>query len=246
MKRIGTIFGMFAALLLSGASAWAQAAPATDKPVNWTTETYYFANVGQQQEMNELITALRNVVEPKDRLTLVPSQNAIVMWGPPDQLTLAKKVLSDLDKPRKTYRLTYTVRDMDDNKQIGIQHFSLIVVSGARTTLKSGSKVPIATGSTSTTNTNEINTQFTYVDIGLSIDASLDESASGVRLRTRLERSSVVEEKSMGVVQEPLIRSTVLEGTSILTQGKQAVLGSLDVPGSTRHLDVEVSLAVVP
>jgi hypothetical protein len=106
--------------------------------------------------------------------------------------------------------------------------------------------VPIATGSTSTTNTNEINTQFTYVDIGLSIDASLDESASGVRLRTRLERSSVAEEKSMGGVQEPLIRGTVLEGTSILTQGKPVSLGSLDIPGSTRHLELEVSLAVVP
>lgn len=246
MKRIRTILGVFAVSLLGGVSAWAQAAPATDKPANWTTETYYFANVGQQQEMNELITALRNLVDPKDRLTLVPSQNAIVMSGPPDQLALAKKTLGDLDRPRKTYRLTYTVRDIDDNKQVGIQHFSLIVVSGAKTTLKSGSKVPIATGSTTTSNTNETNTQFTYVDIGLSIDASLDESASGVRLRTRLERSSVAEEKSMGGIQEPLIRSTVLEGTSILTQGKQVSLGSIDIPGSTRHLELEVSLAVVP
>lgn len=246
MKHMRTILGITGTLVLTASMVWAQTAPAQIQPGSDSMETFYLANVSQANEMADVINALRNMLDPKNRLILVPSQNAIVMWGPPDQLTLAKKVLSDLDKPRKTYRLTYTVRDMDDNKQIGIQHFSLIVVSGARTTLKSGSKVPIATGSTSTTNTNEINTQFTYVDIGLSIDASLDESASGVRLRTRLERSSVVEEKSMGVVQEPLIRSTVLEGTSILTQGKQAVLGSLDIPGSTRHLDVEVSLAVVP
>ena len=246
MKRMRTILGITGTLVLTTSMVWAQSAPAQIQAGSDSMETFYLANVSQANEMADVINALRNLLDPKNRLFLVPSQNAILMWGPPDQLALAKKVLSDLDKPRKTYRLTYTVRDMDDNKQIGIQHFSLIVVSGARTTLKSGSKVPIATGSTSTTNTNEINTQFTYVDIGLSIDASLDESASGVRLRTRLERSSAAEEKTMGGVQEPLIRSTVLEGTSILTQGKQVSLGSLDIPGNTRHLDVEVSLAVVP
>ncbi len=224
MKRMRTILGITGTLVLTASMVWAQTAPAQIQAGSDSMETFYLANVSQTNEMADVINALRNMLDPKDRLILVPSQNAIVMWGPPDQLALAKKVLSDLDKPRKTYRLTYTVRDMDDNKQVGIQHFSLIVVSGARTTLKSGSKVPIATGSTSATNTNEINTQFTYVDIGLSIDASLDESASGVRLRTRLERSSVAEEKSMGGVQEPLIRSTVLEGTSILTQGKQAFI----------------------
>jgi hypothetical protein len=244
MKRMSRIFGMFVALLLSGSCAWAQTAPAGDRSGLEITDTYYFANIGQQQEMNELITAIRNLVDPKVRLNLVPSQNAIVMRGTPDQLALAKKVLSDLDRPRKTYRLTYTVRDMDDNKQIGIQHFSLIVVSGARTTLKSGSKIPIVTGSTSETNGSK--SEFTYVDVGLNIDASLDESASGVRLRTRIDRANVMEEKSISGVQTPVIRQTALEGTSILTQGKQAVLGSLDIPGSTRHLDIEVSLAVVP
>ncbi len=38
----------------------------------------------------------------------------------------------------------------------------------------------------------------------------------------------------------PVIRQTTLEGTSTLVQGKPLVLGSLDVPGSTRHQEVEV------
>ena len=244
MKRMRTIFGITGTLVLTASMVWAQTAPAQIQPGSDSMETFYLANVSQANEMADVINALRNLLDPKNRLILVPSQNAIVMWGPPDQLTLAKKVLGDLDRPRKTYRLTYTVRDMDDNKQIGIQHFSLIVVSGARTTLKNGTKVPIVTGSTSDTNGSK--SEFTFVDIGLTIDASLDESASGVRLRTRLVRSSVAEEKAIGGIQEPLIRTTEMEGTSILTQGKQVSLGSLDVPGSTRHLDVEVSLAVVP
>jgi hypothetical protein len=43
-----------------------------------------------------------------------------------------------------------------------------------------------------------------------------------------------------------VIRQTVLEGTSILTPGKQVMLGSLDVPGSTRHLEMGVVVEVVP
>ena len=245
MKCMSRILGMAAALLLSGSCAWAQTAPTGDRPGQWVTETYYFANVGQQQEMNELITAIRNLIDPNEKLSLVPSQNAIVMQGTPEHLALAKKVLSELDRPRKTYRLTYTVRDMDDNKQVGIQHFSLIVVSGARTTLKNGSKVPLAT-SVANSSANGGNTEYTYIDVGLNIDASLDESTSGVRLRTKIERSSMAEEKLIGGIQNPVIRQTVLEGTSILTQGKPAMLGSLDIPGSTRHSDVEVVLAVVP
>ena len=245
MKRMRTIVGMTLALVLAGSVAWGQTAPAQIQAGPDSTETYYLANVSQINDMNDILIALRNMLNPKDRLILVPSQNAIVMQAPTDQIAIAKKLLSELDRPRRTYRLTYTVRDLDDNKQVGIQHFSLLVVSGARTTLRNGSRVPIVTSS-SGPSANGSGSEFTFTDVGLNIDVSLDESASGVRLRTKMERSSVVEDKSIAGIQQPVIRQTVLEGTSILTQGKPAVLGSLDIPGSTRHLDVEVSLAIVP
>jgi hypothetical protein len=41
-------------------------------------------------------------------------------------------------------------------------------------------------------------------------------------------------------VQEPVIRQTVLEGTSAMKAGKPLTLGSLDVEGTTRHIDIEV------
>lgn len=45
--------------------------------------------------------------------------------------------------------------------------------------------------------------------------------------------------------QDPIVRQITLEGTSILTPGKPTILGSLDVPGTTRHLDVEVAMELV-
>ena len=85
----------------------------------------------------------------------------------------------------------------------------------------------------------------TYIDVGLNFDATLDEFANGVRLRTKVDESSVAEERSGVGPQGPVVRQTSLEGTSFLTPGKPLVLGSLDIPGSTRHQEVEVVMEAV-
>ena len=104
--------------------------------------------------------------------------------------------------------------------------------------------MPVITGSYDAGRSNS-QTQFTYLDVGLNFDATLDESVNGVRLRTKAEQSSIVEDKSNVVAQDPVLRQTVLEGTAILTPGKPLVLGSLDIPGSTRHQEVEVVMEVI-
>jgi hypothetical protein len=142
----------------------------------------------------------------------------------------------------KSYRLVWTITEMDGGKSVGTQHFAMVVVTGGRTTMKMGSKIPIATGSYSSNSSIGVQTQFQYLDVGLNIDASLDEVANGLRLRSKLEQSSVADEKLTANVREPVIRQAVMEGTSMVSLNKPVRLGSLDVPGSTRHLDIEVEL----
>jgi type II secretory pathway component GspD/PulD (secretin) len=245
MKLATGIFGMLLALPLSAPLVYAQADTEAKPGMQPDTlQTFYLTNISERGEVQEVVTALRNMLTPSAKIFLVPSQNAVLLSTTPDQLVLARKVLADLDRPRKTYRLTYTINESDAGKRIGSQHFTMVVVSGQRTTLKEGSKVPVATGSFEAGSASA-QTQFTYIDIGLNFDATLDESANGVRLRTKAEQSSIAEEKSGVGVADPIVRQTILEGTSILTPGKPLILGSLDVPGSTRHLDVEVLMEVV-
>jgi hypothetical protein len=144
-----------------------------------------------------------------------------------------------------TYRLTYTLTEMDGSKHLGTQHFSLTITSDWRDSnqLKLGSKVPIATASTKPE--NQTLTQFQYQDIGLSISARVKEFSAGVELYSKLEQSSVSEEQSTVGIKDPVIRQMVLQNTTLLTPGKPVMLGSMDVPGSTRHLDVEVVVEVV-
>jgi type II secretory pathway component GspD/PulD (secretin) len=163
------------------------------------------------------------------------------MRATPEELALAQKVINDLDRPKKAYRLTYTITDIDGGKRIGVQHFSTIVTEGQRSLVKQVSKVPVVTGSYNNTS-SQTESQVTYLDVGLIFDSMLASYGGGASLRSKVERSSVAEERSGVGPQDPVVRSTSVEGTSFLTAGKPVVLGSLDIPGSARHLDVDVMI----
>ena len=252
MKFTNGILGMSLALALIGASAFAQTTAATEvqkapavvrSNPEFVQKTFYLANVSQPNEGNEIVNAVRNLLEPQARVFFVPNQNALVVSTTPEQLAVAQKLISDLDRPKKTYRLTYTITETEGGKRIGTQHFTMVVVTGQRTVLKQGDKVPIVTGSI--TEGTSTKSQVTYLDVGMNFDATLDEFVNGVRLRTRVEQLSVAQERSGVGVQDPIIRQTTLEGTSFLTLGKPLMLGSLDIPDSTRHLDLGVVMEQV-
>src|SRR6202167_1493025 len=224
------------AMACCGMTTAAQAQPAGEKAGPEIYQTLYLTNLTQQNDANELVNDLRNML-PKAKTYYVPSQSAISMRASAEDIALAQKILSDLDKTKKIYRLTYTMTERDGSKTIGVQHVSFIVASGSRTDFKQGSRVPVVTANLSTGSTSS---EITYLDVGQEVDASLDGYLDGVRLRTKIVQSGIAEDKSAAGPQAPVIRQITYEGTSTLVQGKALVLGSLDVPGSTRHQEVEV------
>jgi hypothetical protein len=228
--------GITLAMACCGIGALAQAQTVDAKTTPDIYQTLYLTNLTQQNDAIELVNDLRNML-PNAKLYYVPSQSAFSIRASADEIALAQKILADLDKTKKIYRLTYTMTERDGSKTIGVQHFSIIVASGSRTDFKQGSRVPIGVGSRSSASSN-LDVQ--YLDVGQEIDASLDGYLDGVRLRTKVVQSSIAEDKSGVGTQDPVIRQTTLEGTSTLIQGKPLVLGSLDIPGSTRHQEVEV------
>lgn len=213
-------------------------APPAASHSGWQFKTYYLTSVVGANDASEVMTALRNMVDPNVRIYLVPSQNAIAVYAPADQHAIAQRLISDLDRPKKAYRVTYTLTELDNGKRIGTSHFTVVVVSGQRTVTKQGSKVPIVTGTVKGAANEE---QYTYLDVGLNIDSSVDSYGTGVRLRSKVEQSAIAEEKSVYAMRDPVVRQTVLEGTSFLSDGKPVVLGSMDVPGTSRRYDITVA-----
>jgi len=142
-----------------------------------------------------------------------------------------------------TYRLTYTLTEMDGSKRLGTQHFSLTVNPGKDARIRLGSKVPIATESSNPASMAPA--QIQYQDIGLTIWARVKDFSAGVLVDSEVDQTGVSEEPSNVGRGDPVIRQARLQNTALLTLGKPVMLGSLDVPGSTRHLDIEVVLEVV-
>ena len=85
-------------------------------------QTFYLTNVSQQNDLNDVQTALRNVFTTA-KLYGVPSQNAIIMRGTPDELLLAGKLINDLDKARPEVVVDIAILEVSRNKvrTIGIQ-----------------------------------------------------------------------------------------------------------------------------
>ena len=101
MKVVTGIFVVALAVAFFGKSAMAQTAPAGPQGERLSVQTFYLTNVYQTSDANELTTALRNLLDKNDKIYLVPSRNWILVQGSPDQLVLARKLLDDLDRPKK-------------------------------------------------------------------------------------------------------------------------------------------------
>lgn len=212
-----------------------EAKPATPTAAD-TVQTIFLTNAASQSDLNDIQTDLRNIL-PRARIYGVTSQNAITLKGTAEDLATAQKLIADLDRPKKIYRLTYTMTDLDGGKRKGSQQFTFLVGLGDRTTFKQGSRVPIVTG---TTDGQPHGTQVQYDDVGLSIEARVGGSPDAIHLQTKIEQSSLAEEKPLAPAQDPVVRQTVLDDSSVLSSGKPMILGSLDLPGTTRSQEIAV------
>ena len=62
-------------------------------------KTFYLSNLSQPTELQDVVNAIRAVLDVQ-RVQQLLSQNALVVRGTPDQIALAQKLVQDLDKAR--------------------------------------------------------------------------------------------------------------------------------------------------
>ncbi len=107
-------------------------------------QVFYLGNATQQTDLNDVQTALRNVlVEAK--LYGLPSQNAIVVRGTPDQLLLAEQLIEDFDKARPEVVIDVAVLQVDRDKvrNIGLQWPQTVNASLVTTSTASGATLTL-------------------------------------------------------------------------------------------------------
>ncbi len=117
-------------------------------------QTFYLTNVAQQNDLNDIQTALRNVFTTA-KLYGVPSQNAIIMRGTPDELLLAGKLINDLDKARAEVVVDIAVLEVSKAKmrQYGIQLPQTASINFQQSNALTGTTTASTTATTTSTTT---------------------------------------------------------------------------------------------
>jgi len=114
-------------------------------------KTFYLQNVSQPTELQDVVNAIRSVLDVQ-RIQQLLSQNAVVVRGTPDQIALAQKLVDDLDKARPEVVVDIAVLQISRDRS---RTLGLSPPTSATVTLQSNinTTTPTTTTTTGTTST---------------------------------------------------------------------------------------------
>src|SRR6202030_2424258 len=123
-------------------------------------ETFYLSNTVQAQDLTEIVTGLRQLLDLK-RIQQLNAQNAIIIRDSPDKLAIADKMIRDIDKAKPEVVIQVQVLEarIDKMRNLGIlpgQTASISVVPPGTTTTTNNGTNTNGTNGTSTSNTQNI------------------------------------------------------------------------------------------
>jgi len=130
--------------------------PAKRKEVEQSViKTFYLSNLSQPTELQDVVNALRQILEIQ-RIQPLPSEGAIVVRGTPDQIALAQKLVSDLDrsKPEVVVDIAVMQISRDKNRTLGISPPTSMSVQLQPNVTTNTTTTPTGTTTTPTTTTN--------------------------------------------------------------------------------------------
>jgi general secretion pathway protein D len=137
----------------------------------------------------------------------------------------------------------------DSSTQI-IQDPQIRILDGQAAKLRIGDRVPVATGSFSAAATGVnplVNTQFTYIDVGVNVDVTPHIHPSGdVSIKIGIEVSSVTGHVTIGSIDQPIISQRKIEHDVRLKEGEVSILGGLFDHTETSSFSGWPGLAKVP
>jgi len=108
----------------------------------------------------------------------------------------------------------------------------MTINSGEASNLKIGTRVPVATSNRG---------QFQYLDVGTSIWCRAQERGGDLMLMVRSDLSSIDLCDAVKTVNQSRVHQVSINGSTVVTPGRPAVIGSVDDPTSTREFRLQVT-----
>jgi hypothetical protein len=152
------------------------------------------------------------------------------------------------EPPAHFYHLEFVVQETGaDGKPTNSRTYSG-TVSTSRTdrgfSTRTGSRIPIATGAYG--DKENKNTQFQYLDVGVSIDArDAREEGDKLALSLNAEISSLAGTQTISGVNEPVVRQNRWQASVLVPIGKTTVVFTSDVLDSKGGMQVVVTATAV-
>lgn len=135
-----------------------------------------------------------------------------------------------------TYKVELNIADAGDAAAKS-RHYTLRVEGSQKATFKAGSRIPVATSSGAPGG----NPGYTYLDVGVNIECTINEVGGKLTMFGILDLSSVLPHE--GAPQaNPTVGQTQLRLQTTLDPGKPTLLASIDDPGTMRRLQVEATV----
>jgi general secretion pathway protein D len=78
-------------------------------------KAFYLRNISTPAELQEAANTVRGLLDI-NRIQLIPTQNAMVLRGTPDQMVLAEMLLSDIDKPKAEVVINIAVLEVSRDR----------------------------------------------------------------------------------------------------------------------------------
>src|SRR5579871_2643284 len=214
-------------------------------------KTFYLTNLSQPTELQDVVNAIRAVLDVQ-RVQQLLSQNALVVRGTPDQIALAQKLVEDLDKARPEVIIDIAVMQVskDRSRTLGFNPPSSATVT-LQSNINSTTTTTTTTGTTTPTTTNN--------GTGLNLNTLGNLNATDFQVTIpSANLSAVMGDSDTKMLQNPQVRALdnqkatlkIGERVPVATGSFQPGIGGVGinplVNTQFQYLDVGVNIDVTP
>ena len=229
----------------------AQDNPAKRKELEQSVlKTFYLQNLSQPTELQDVVNAIRAVLDVQ-RVQQLLSQNALVVRGTPDQIALAEKLVDDLDKARPEVIIDIAVMQVskDKSRTLGLSPpTSATVALQSNINTTTPTTTPGTTPSTGSSSTGGLN---------LNSLANLNATDFQVTIPSA-NLSAVMGDSDTKLIQNPQIRALDGQKASLKIGDRVPVATGSFQPGiggvginplvntQFQYLDVGVNIDITP
>jgi general secretion pathway protein D len=228
--------------------------PAKRKEVEQSViKTFYLANLSQPTELQDVVNALRQILEIS-RIQPLPSQGALVVRGTPDQIALAEKLVGDLDKARPEVIVEVAIMQVSRDKT---RNLGISPPTSATVALQNNINNTTGTTTTTTTTTTSSTTSGTSNQINLNRLGNLNATDFTVTIPAATA-TALFGDSSTKLIQNPQIRAVDGQKASLKIGDRVPVATGSFQPGiggvginplvntQFQYLDVGVNIDITP